>query len=697
MRQITRQLEGILGERGLLEKVIEGYDWRPQQLSMGRAVLDALLGERILLAEAPTGVGKTMAYLVPAALVARRECEPVIVSSYTRTLQDQILQNEAPRLRRLIHPDLRVVCLKGRANYLCRRRWDLFVAEEGSGPDGRWLIERLEGWVRNTQSGDFAEAPDLGGRAGWAMARIGGHSRFCRGRACRADQGCFHKLARKEARQAEVVVVNHSLLLADAFGGGILPDHRAVIVDEAHLLPDAAIDPLTLRISERLVLERVRAIGGAGDPGFSDRVRRLLRRLPSKVAARNLTRRLKPLEERTRVSLETARVFFEILKGHPQFPREGERRRYGLARDPLEAILPPEVDALLESLQALHEEGRALLVDLEREQPASPDAESSEILEAAQGALEDLDEARDGFARLLSPDARERVYYLEAARLEGPSLVAVPLATGPALREHLILPQASVVMTSATLATDGGFDYFAGQVGLEAGEGERLSLSSPFSLDRQILTLIPRHAADPRGGAYVSFLSSTIEQLLRELPRKALILFTAYETLEQVGGALGRARLPEPLELLVQSRSSGRAQLVERFRLARRAALLGTASFWYGVDFPGEELELLVLTRLPFPVPSDPRVEAISEALEETGRSSFDGYALPEALLRFRQGFGRLIRRESDRGVCVILDPRIITARYGEAFRRLLPGEPSIAGSAEELVARAKEWFETGR
>ncbi len=693
MRQLARKLDEILGEGGLLSKVVPAYDWRPQQLEMGQATLAALAGDRILMAEAPTGVGKTMAYLVPAALLARHLHEPVIVSSFTRALQDQILHQEAPRLQRLVHPDLAVVCLKGRANYLCRRRWDLFVAEEGAGPDGRWLIDKLEGWVKRTETGDFAEAPDLGARAGWAMAQVGGHARFCRSRLCRPENGCFHKRARREARQADIVVVNHSLLLADAFGGGILPEHRALVVDEAHLLPDAALDPLTIRVSERGLLERVRRIGGAGDPGVSDRVRRLARELPGKVAARNLTKKIRSLEEGTRAALEISRGFFSALRAQPGFPREGERLRYGRPEAPVDALLPAQTDACLEALRALRDEARALMKALAAEQPPSLPADREDLMEASDGWIEELEEAVQALEELLSPASHDRVYFVETARGEGPSFAGMPIETGPALREHILLPHRAVAFTSATLSAGDDFGYFASQVGLQSGEGERLRLASPFALDRQLLALAARHGADPRGPAYIGFLARTIGQLIREVPHKALVLFTAYDALERVAESLAGSELPPAVELLTQSRSGARAQLIERFRASKRAALLGTASFWYGVDFPGEELELLVLTRLPFPVPTDPRVQALSEALEESGRSSFQEYALPEALLRFRQGIGRLIRRSSDRGVCVILDPRIVTARYGEAFRRALPGEPVIVDNPRELLARAKEWL----
>jgi Rad3-related DNA helicase len=696
MRQAERQVEEILGPEGLLAKVVARYDWRPQQREMARRTVEALFREQILLIEAPTGVGKTLAYLVPAALYARRRHEPVVISSYTRTLQDQILEQEAPRLRRLVHPDLKIVSLKGRSNYLCRRRWEMFVAEEGSGPDGRRVVEKLEAWVFATETGDFSTAPDLGPRAGWACARIGGDARFCRSRFCRPDEGCFHKRARRTAREADLVVVNHSLLLADAIGGGILPEHRALIVDEAHLLPEAALDPLSLRVTERGLVERVRGIGGTGEPGVTDRLRRALRLLPGKVAARNLTRRARDLEEKTKATLEPARAFFAALRAHEAFPPEGERRRYGTG-GPIDPWLPAAAEALLAALDGLARDAVALIEIVAQERPATEGpSEYEELIDASTGLVEELSETAETLRRLTLPEGRERVYCLEATRGEGGALAALPLSTGPALRELLLDRHSGIVMTSATLAAADGFGYFAGQVGLEAKEARTEQLPSPFPLEKQLLTLVPEYAADPRGERYAPFLASALAGMAQAAPRKTLVLFTAYATLESVAAALRAEPALKETAILAQGRDGARGPLIEAFRSAGRAILLGTASFWHGVDFPGEELELLVVTRLPFPVPSDPRVEAISQALEEEGRSSFDGYALPEAVLRFRQGVGRLIRRSSDRGACVVLDPRLVHARYRQAFLAVLPAPPVVVATPEELTARLRAWFENG-
>jgi len=692
MRRTARLMEEILGPGGLLAKVVAHYDPRPQQLEMGEAVLAALEQEQILLAEAPTGVGKTLAYLVPAALYARAQHEPVVVSSYTRALQDQILQQEAPRLRRLIHPDLNIAVLKGRRNYLCRRRWNLFLQEEGSGPDGRRVVDRLESWVYGTRTGDFAEAPDLGGRAGWVQRRIGGDARFCRSRACRPESGCFHKLARREARQADLIVVNHALLIADAVGGGILPEYGALVLDEAHLFPDAALDQLSVAVSEVRFLERIRLLGGVGEPGVSDRLRRAARLLPSKVAGQNVAGEVHRLEERAGSAHASAGQFFDALARRSDYPRRGERRRYGDG-EPLDGFPPPEVNALLGDVGAAARHARALLERLADEHPDREGAgEFSDQLESAAALVEEIESEVAALEMLIDPDPEHYVYCFEQAGRDGTRLSAMPLDTGPPIREHVLDRCTSTVMTSATLAVGEDFTHFAGLVGLEPGEAQTVRLQSPFALAEQLLTLVPRYAADPRDAGYDRFLATALGDVLPLVPHKTLVLFTSYELLERVAAGLA-PRLPDGIALLAQSRSGTRAQLIDRFRRAPRAALLGTASFWHGVDFPGEELELLALTRLPFPVPSDPRVAAIGERLAEQGRSGFEVYALPEAVLKFRQGLGRLIRRGSDRGICVVFDPRILRARYGVRFQAALPAEPEAVGDAQALKQRIQTWF----
>ncbi len=698
MEREQRILQEILGSKGLLAKVVDGYDPRPQQLEMGLHLLEALFREQMLIVEAPTGVGKTMAYLVPAALYARARREPVIVSSHTRHLQDQILTLEAPRLRRLVHPDLRVVVLKGRSNYLCRRRWELFVEEKGSGVDGRWAVERLEGWVGTTETGAFTEAPDLGPRGARVWAEIGGDARFCRSRLCRAETGCFHKRARREAHDAQIVVVNHSLLLADAFGGGgILPEHRVVIIDEAHELPEVALEPLSRSVSARSLEEHLLRLGGAGEPGVSDRLRRVARALRSQVTRRNLAGRINQFEQEARGVLAQARAFFAAVRAGADFPAEGERRRYD-RRACEGGFFPAEGEQLVQAVRSMAEQGERLHDALAAELAAAPASEElADTLEAVEAALDELREQAESLAGLLAPADGDHVYMLEASAARGPELSSIPLETGPPLRAHLLDAHDAVVFTSATLAAGDDFGYYERQVGLERGEARHLQLSSPFAFERQLLTLVATHAVDPRDPGYEAYLSQAIGALLAAVGRKTLVLFTSHRTLRTVWEALAPRPELAGLEILAQSRDAPRAKLIARFRAAERAVLLGTASFWQGVDFPGRELEMLIVTRLPFPVPTDPRIEAISERLAEEGRPGFFiEYALPEAVLRMRQGVGRLIRRQDDRGVCVVLDPRMMRATYGGVFCAALPSAPQAAGDEAELVRRAREWFGLG-
>ncbi len=693
MKREQRLLTEILKNNGLLAKVVSGYEARPQQLEMGRFILDSMDMKRILIVEAPTGVGKTMAYLVPAALYARNKHEPVIISSYTRALQDQILNQDGPRLKRLIHPDLKITALKGRANYLCRRRWEMFVLEEGSGPNGQWVVEKMDKWVQTTRTGAFSEGPDLGPRSGWVYARIGGHPRFCRSRLCHADSGCFHKVARREARSADLVVVNHSLLVIDALGGGILPDYETLIIDEAHALPTAALDPLSIMVTEKGLDDRIRLLGGVGEPGASDRMRRALRQMPSKVGAQNLKGEVSKFEGQVRETLKDGRTFFAALRANQAFPREGERARYN-RENSLGNLFGAETDNFLEKTQGLILSGGNLIEKISAEYMAGsvPD-DVQDILDACEMLIDELEGDVGSLRDLLDPDDQGNVNIMESSPGFGAVLASIPLDPGPAIREHLLDAKSAVTLTSATVTTGDDFSYFSRQVGLEAGEPVVLQLPSPFDLQNQLMVMTPSFAVDPRQAGYSTFLSQTVADLAEGIKRKMLVLFTSYRLLQEVKESLTTSPQMKGISLLVQSREKSRSRLAQEFRDEERAVLLGTASFWQGIDFPGDELEILVVTRLPFPVPTDPRVEAISENMERDGRSSFREFSLPEAVLKMRQGIGRLIRRADDRGVCLMLDPRVMRAGYGNVFRAAMPVKPVTVTTPAEMLTQTREWL----
>ncbi len=698
MRRQEKLLQEIFAPAGLLGKVLDSYEPRPQQGEMAMEVLQALFQNGILIVEAPTGVGKTLAYLVAAALFARARKQPVVVSSYTKALQDQILEREAPRLRRLIHPDLRIVALKGRGNYLCRRRWDLFVQEEGSTADGHWAVDLLEPWVNTTKTGDFAEAPPLGRRARWLLSRISSDARFCSSPECTAAGGCFYKKARAEADAAEIIVVNHALLMTHAAHGPVLPECAAVIVDEAHMLPEAAVEPFSQIASEKELLEACRAMGGMGEPGVSDRIRKAARLIRSKEAREEVLGSVAALEEMTKLAEMNVTSFFEMLR---RIGRTGPDQRLVLPHiERLDRIREVEFDGLTSGLDTALQSGLKLLERF-RDAVDEGDRDLEALCDDTEVLLGNLAERIETLEALADPDESNRVRFIDRTREDDIRLCAVPLEVGPLIREHLLESVDSIVLTSATLSDARGFEYFGSLVGVEGQECgghwvKYKKFDSPFDYANQLKVLVPAYAPDPREPGYEEFLAEEIEGLVGAAGRKSLALFTSYGTLAQVASLLQRSRGLSGFRILVQSRDSERSQIIEAFRAPGKALLLGTATFWYGVDFPGEDLELLIMTRLPFSVPTDPRLETLRERWAERGLDVFSGRMLPEAVLRFRQGLGRLIRGSSDRGVAAILDPRVLRARYSAAFRRVLPSSPQVVDSPAEMQAAVRAWFKDG-
>jgi ATP-dependent DNA helicase DinG len=679
-----RLLEEIFQPDGLLAKVVTEYEWREEQARMARRVMEAFDKGGILLAEAPTGVGKSLAYLVPAALWARQN-GPVVISSYTRTLQDQILRQDAPLLTRLVHPDLRFAVLKGRSNYLCRRRWEIFRQEEGSTMEGEYVLQRLESWVKLTETGDLSEAPDLGSRGRRAQARITSDPRFCQSSACNPQTGCFHKIARRRTREAHIVVVNHSLLMSDlALGGEVLPESSALVIDEAHHLVHTAREHLAVEVSRRSLDEALRDMGGLGEPGATDAVRRLIREIPAPVRRAGWLKKVRSVEEVARRCHERIEQVFQPA---------GQlltRRRY---KTPEDLPLPPsETDDLLQGLSELGRGMRSILDELDATNATDHEDERRQRAEAA---LDRVTTSGAALRMLAYPDDPGRVYSMNLSGLHGLTLRSLPLDVGDVLRDHLFFAKDVVVLTSASLAVEGSMRHVAGEIGLHEKDYDQDIFPSPFHLREQVLAMGLTNGPDPNLLDYDVFVTDVVAAVAESVSRKMLVLFTSHDLLARVGEQL-HARIPD-VEVMEQTRGRGEGgRLSQRFRSSRRAVLLGTSSFWEGVDFPGEHLEILVLTRLPFAVPTDPLEEALAEKVERDGAHPFQERSLPQAILRLRQGFGRLIRRRSDRGIFLVLDSRIYRSGYGPAFRKALGTKMHAVSSLAEVCARVKSWFAGG-
>ena len=685
---MSHPVDRVLGPGGGLARVIPGYEAREAQLAFARDVADTLDGGGALLAEAPTGVGKSLGYLVPALLWSRREREPVVISTHTKQLQSQLTDVDLPLVAGAVDPVPRVVRLKGKANYLCPRRWRLHVAEhKKKGARATKAETAAADWIAVTRSGDLDEFDWSAHSGGAALrSRVGFEPSFCNASACRPGGDCPWRRARRQAASAELVIVNHALLVTGLPGSNVLPPYRALVVDEAHHLDSVLTSQMTVQQGHPRLERLLELVDGerAGLTAVELGAATLLP-APERAALSAACDGLRAVAPELRAAGRAfhAQVAVALARGPAPFGPYEPRARFRM----LEELLGDQgYDALERTLslaRAGEEHGRAALAALGRG-PQSPTLEDLVgDLAGIQGAWQ---EWHAGLRFLTDPRSGEHVYWRGGARAETAEIAAAPIEVARHVKERLLPELSSLVLTSATLATGGSFRYVRERLGLGVDTAFTVServYPSPFDFPRQLAAFV----VDGRGEAE---RAGVVEALVRGLGRNTLVLFTSHLGLRAAAKRL-RATLGDAVPVLAQDVDGSAVELARRFRRGRGTLLLGTASFWEGVDFPGEALEILVVTQLPFPVPSEPLIEARCERIEAggDGESGFARVLLPEAVLRFRQGVGRLLRRATDRGVLAILDARVVEKGYGAHFRRGLPVALREVRSGAELVAEA--------
>jgi ATP-dependent DNA helicase DinG len=624
-----------LGPCGRFSTTLPGFESRPGQLQMALAIEQALDHDGTLLVEAGTGTGKTLAYLLPAIESGKK----VVVSTGTKTLQDQIMRHDLPLLEAQLGRSISAACMKGLSNYLCLRRYEEFrrsAAAVSNGSAARHL-PRLELWREKTQSGDREElAEQLESAELWGEVHSGSDTRV--GPKCRYYEPCFVTRMRRQAESAQLIVVNHHLFFADLAlrgsngHGGVLPDHDAVIFDEAHLIEDIATEFFGVSVSttklEVFVRDASRCFAAVG---LSARVDRSL----------------------SAVALSAARMFQEVPR-----PRLGDGGRTPLLPEHVVNRLQEPLFALDNALSSV---ARA---EVARGESVAQIARRAELL-------------RNQLAFVAETGPGKHVAW-SLVRGRSLSLGCSPIEVGPMLREQLFMRGGALVLTSATLSTSGSYDYVKTRIGIDF-EVDELSLPTPFDYARAAALYLPSGLGDPREPTFGERACEQIAELVAITGGGAFVLCTSVRAMNELAE---RCRVLIPNRSFVQGEGSN-AALLEEFRKDGDAVLFATASFWQGVDVPGSALRLVIIDKLPFDVPADPLIQARCQSLKQRGIEPFMKYLVPSAALVLKQGFGRLIRTQRDRGIVALLDERVSSKGYGKVFLRSLPDARRCRSLAE--------------
>ena len=675
----------LLGPEGPLAGVLPGYEHREPQLQMLLAVAQIQSRGGSLVVEAGTGTGKSLAYLVPSIARAIRHDERVVVSTNTHTLQEQLMTKDLPGLREWLPWDFTACLLKGRSNYVSLRRWRRYLAEVCHDSEELRFKLKVLVWLHSTESGDRSELR-LHGREEVMWARIASDPLDCVGIHC-TKEDCYVHRARAEAEAADLVVVNHALLLADAeIGGGLLPPFDHLVIDEAHHLEEAATRGLRQEVDGPGLLALLERLASADGGLLSE-----LARQPHLGASSEALDAAVPLNLS---AAQRVRDLFEMAVGWVGARlNEGERRDDSLRLTPL-LRAEPGWQAVLVAGENAATSLAALDVVLRRAVGGARDwlggtepDQGVRELEIIRGRLHSASDLLG--EALLLPDPNRVYWFTLFARTDNLVLRAAPINVGMLLRDRVYQERRSTVFTSATLAVGGTFDYFRSRVGL-GPEVEELILPSPFDFLHQALVCLPTDLPAPEAEDFDRHVEEVVAAVARRVGGRTLVLFTSHRQLRDVHTALKhRIDLDEVL-ILGQGIDGQRRHLLKSFEEAERPLLLGTASFWEGIDVPGERLSCVIMVRLPFPVPSEPVYAARAEQV----RDAFAQLALPQAALRLKQGFGRLIRRSTDRGAVVILDNRILGRDYGKAFLDVLPPASRFVGPADEIAERVGDWLD---
>jgi predicted DnaQ family exonuclease/DinG family helicase len=692
------EIASVLEYGGPFSRYFNSFEQRPEQVDMLRAVTNSLSYGNHLMVEAGTGVGKSFAYLVPAALFALQNNTRVVVSTNTINLQDQLIQRDLPNLSQALDLDFRFAVLKGRSNYLCPRRLENLRHYGPRTIDEMRVLAKVMVWQLTNQSGDRSELNLTGPTEREVWVRLSAEDDACTTETCmkRTGGACpFHR-AKTMSQSAHVLVVNHALLLSDvATGSKVLPEYSHLIVDEGHHLETATTNALSFKLNQ-FDLERMMKEVGSSKAGV---LGRLLTETQESLRPSDFGLLQQKVNRATDMAFrieQMNREFYNILNEFAKLQREGQAQsNYSWQMRVLPATRTlPGWDEVEIAWDSTGETLRMLMISLAEIYKGAAElyAEGFDNLEDLMGDISNLarrlTEAETNISGMISKPNPGMVYWIEVQpngnRL---SLNAAPLSVASLVEKYLWHEKRAVILTSATLTAHGEFQYLRNTLG--ADEADEMQLGSPYDYESAALLYIANDIPEPNANGYQQQLDRALVATAKATGGRMLVLFTSYAALKKTSQNITGPLAREDIYVYEQGDGASPNALLESFKATDRAVLLGTRSFWEGVDVPGDSLSIVVLTKLPFDVPTDPLIAARSEMYED----SFQQYYLPEAILKFRQGFGRLIRTASDRGVVAILDRRVLTKQYGRLFLESLPQCTARQGPATNLAREAGKWL----
>ncbi|MBN1970315.1 MAG: 3'-5' exoribonuclease [Candidatus Delongbacteria bacterium] len=695
---------------GLLDKNIKKFEYREEQYTFAKAAFEAYKNNKILVTEAGTGVGKSFAYLFPSAINAVLNDEKVVITTNTKNLQEQIFYKDIPVIHQLLGGIFSSVILKGRNNYLCINRYESVLRHPTNSLNGNEQAARflpLVVWAGKTATGDIEE--NSGFKKGYnydIWNKVESDSSFCLGKKCKHYNSCHAIGIRKKAFKSDLVIINHSLLFSDIISdSAVLGQYSHLVVDEAHNIENAATNYLGEEFSFNLIRNICNRII-TSDNKHGNLIK-LERAIATEIKDKNLSDKIialiDQLKDKNKVLYEVSKSFFDQLGQNLLSKNYAESNSLIKKRFKDSEEIFGDFEHEKEKFKSVFEDHIGLIKRIDHllntfDENPFPDHETIKqefvsINENALGAYSTFnffnDTSRENF-----------VFWYELGIKDGNvslKLSSAPLDVSPILKDNLYENLSSVILTSATLTIERRFKYMQKKLGLaeiDPDKIETLMLGSPFNLKKQLRVITPSFIASPKMSAiYEKDVENILGELIENFDQGTLVLFTSYKLMSSMAYKLRDKFKKTGRTLLVQGKESTRTDLVKNFKKIRNSFLFGTDSFWEGVDVPGDALEALVIVKLPFSVPTEPVIEARIEEIEKSGNNSFMHYSVPEAILKFKQGIGRLIRTADDYGAVYILDSRVINTRWGQAFVNSLPVLPEIPKNLQNLKTITEEIF----